>query len=84
MISVRFTVEERATDVGVFVDLGVTRPANDQEWAFLSGVIDNFLARARKVEAGSSKPIVLSASQEWFLDKIRELDKGPRPKPGSS
>jgi hypothetical protein len=83
MISVRFTVEERPTEVGLFVDLGVTQPANDQEWAFLSGVIDNFLMRARKVEASSSKPLVLSASQDWLLDSIRKLDKGPRTKGGA-
>ena len=80
MISIRFTVEERATEVGLFIDLGVTQPTTDQEWALFSGVIDNFLVRARKVEARSSKPIALSASQGWLLDSVRKLDKGPRTK----
>lgn len=78
MLTLRVTVEERPQDVSVFVDLGVEQPANDQEWAFLSGVVDNFLARLRKVEARALKPLILSASQPWLLQSMLDLERDRR------
>jgi len=79
MLNLRVTVEERPQDVSVFVDLGVEQPVNDQEWAFLSGVIDNFLARLRKVEARTPKPLTFSASQPWLLKSVLDFEKKRKP-----